>query len=92
MQVISLPVGRTEINPRVASWTVELSEGLGPLVELIALGELDPVIQNPLEKRQAATTLAIRMDRVVAIALSQQIRELARSKGWPLPLEGERRA
>ena len=90
--MISLPVGRTEISPRIASWTVELSEGIGPLVELIALGELDPVIQMPLEKRLAATTLAIRMDRVVAIGLSQQIRELARSKGWPLPLEDGHRA
>jgi len=70
---------------------VELSEGIGPLVELTALGELDPLIQHPLEKRQAATTLAIHMDRGVAIALSQQIRELARSKGWPLPPEDERR-
>ena len=32
-----------------------------------------------------ATTLAIRMDPAAAIALSEQIRALAQTMGWPLP-------
>jgi hypothetical protein len=91
LSYVSLSIGRNNISPKIARWDVELMEGTGPLVELIALGELDPLIQHPLEKRQAATTLAIHMDPKVAIELSQHIRDLARTKGWPLPPEDETR-
>jgi hypothetical protein len=81
---LSLMVGvKTEIPRKVDSWTPGLLEGTGPLVELVASFELDPMIRNPGEKRLMATTLAIRMDPKVAIELAQRILALDLTKGWP---------
>ena len=79
----SLPIGQTIINPKIASVTPRLFEGTGPLVELIASAELDPIVQHPLEKRLMATTLAIRMDPKAAIELARQILALDLTRGWP---------
>jgi hypothetical protein len=43
-------------------------------------------------RHRRATTLAIHMDRKAAIDLAASILALARSMGWPLPLEGESQA
>jgi hypothetical protein len=79
----SLPIGQTIINPKIVSVTPRLLEGTGPLVELIASTELDPIIQVEAEKRLMATTLAIRMDPRAAIELARQILALDLTKGWP---------
>ena len=58
---LSLPIGQTKISQKIADVTPQLLEG-GPLVELIASAELDPMITLDGEKRLRATTLAIRMN------------------------------
>ena len=81
---LSLPIGQTKISQKIADVTPQLLEG-GPLVELIASAELDPMITLDGEKRLRATTLAIRMDRKVATELAERIRALDLTRGWPLP-------
>jgi len=82
---LSLWAGRrNEISQRIESWTVQNYED-GPLVELTALTEFDVAALSDAEKHLMATTLAIRMDPKAAIGLAEQIVELARTKGWPLP-------
>jgi hypothetical protein len=83
----SLPVGcATIIQQKIADVTPRLMEGAGPLVELVASAELDPMIQIEGEKRLMATTLAIRMDPKAAIELAERIRALDLTKGWPKQL------
>jgi hypothetical protein len=74
---------QNRVVQRLGEWTVGLFED-GPLVELRASTELDPTIRVEGEKRLMATTLAIHMDQQAAIELSERIRELARTMGWPL--------
>ena len=81
---LSLPIGQTKISQKIADVTPQLLEG-GPLVELIASAELDPMITLDGEKRLRATTLAIRMDPKVATELAERIRALNLTRGWPLP-------
>jgi hypothetical protein len=76
----SLPIGRTIISQKIADLSPQLYED-GPLVELIASAELDPMIQHEGEKRLSATTLAIRMDPRVAVELAQRILDLDLTRG-----------
>jgi hypothetical protein len=80
----ALPIGQTTIiQQKIADVTPRLMEGTGPLVELIASAELDPMIQIAGERRLMATNLAIRMDPKAAIELADRIRALDLTKGWP---------
>jgi hypothetical protein len=81
---IDLGYGQNRITKKAIAWTAELFEG-GPLVELRASIELDPMIQSDGEKRLMATTLAIQMDPRVANELGEKIRDLDLTKGWPKP-------
>ena len=79
----TLPTARTTvIDQKIADVTPRLFEG-GPLVELIASAELDPILLGENETRLWATTLAIRMDPKVATELAERIRALDLTKGWP---------
>jgi hypothetical protein len=77
-----LPIGQTIISQTIADITPRLYED-GPLVELIASAELDPMIRLDGEKRLWATTLAIRMAPKAAVELAQRILDLDLTKGWP---------
>jgi hypothetical protein len=79
---ITLSYGQNIISKKAVEWEADLFEG-GPLVELRASIELDPMIQADGEKRLMATTLAIQMDPRVAIELCGKIRDLDLTKGWP---------
>jgi hypothetical protein len=87
---IWLSADHHEVGQRLVDLKVEVTDG--PLVRLVASIEPDSAKPPGPGKHRSATTLAIRMDRAAAIALSQQIRELARTMGWPLPPEGGRQA
>jgi hypothetical protein len=80
MTSVTLSVGVNYVNDKVANWRVELAEGSGSLVDLLAYAELDPIIQHPLEKRQAARILALRMDPKVAIESAEKIRSVTHTK------------
>jgi hypothetical protein len=80
----ALPVGQTIIAQKIADVKPQLFEGTGPLVELIASAELDPMIRVEGEKHLMATTLAIRMDPRVAIVLAERILALDLTKDWPI--------
>jgi hypothetical protein len=80
----ALPIGCTTIiQQKIADVTPRLMEETGPLVELIASAELDPMIHIDGERRLMATTLAIRMDPRAAIELAERIHVLDLTKGWP---------
>jgi hypothetical protein len=87
---IWLPIGNHEVGQRMVDLKVEVTDD--PLVRLVASIEPDLATPPGPGRHLWATTLAIRMDRAGAIALSQQIRELARTMGWPLPPEGGHQA
>jgi hypothetical protein len=78
-----LPLGNHECMQRMVDLKVEPTDG--PLVRLTASVEPDHSAPPGPGKHLWATTLAIRMDPAAAIALSEQIRALARTMGWPLP-------
>jgi len=79
----ALPIGRTVIAQKIADVRPALVDETGPLVELIASAELDPMIQSDGERRLMATTLAIRMDPKAANELAERIRVLDLTRGWP---------
>lgn len=85
---IDLPLGDHALFEPAIDWKVEFVAETVHSVKLTASIRCQPT--PPIFGRP--TTLAIQMDRAAAIALSEQIRELARTMGWPLPPEGEPRA
>lgn len=87
---IILPLGHHEMVQRMDDVDVELMDGV--LVKLVASVEAHPAAPPGPGKHRGATTLAIRMDRVVATLLAQRILELAQTMGWPLPPKGESQA
>lgn len=91
-QNIYLPLGEHALLEPVVDWDIEFVSETVHSVKLTASIRSQPVPPFLLAGRRTATTLAIQMDRVAATALSERIRELARSMGWPLPSEGEPQA
>jgi len=73
---------------RVRNTKVGLMDGTGPLLQLTASLQPHAFDTPDGDIAPKATTLAIHMDRAAAIVLSEQIRDLARTMGWPLPPEG----
>ncbi len=78
-------LGHHEFAQRIESTRVELMDGTGPLVRLVTAVQAHPTKPPGPGRHRGATTLAIRMDQVVAIELAAQIYKLARTMGWPLP-------
>ena len=79
--------GHHEFVQRIQKVSFGLLEEDGPLLRLGASVEPHPTKPPGPGRHRGATTLAIRMDRAVAIGLWQQIRDLFQTKGWPLPPE-----
>ena len=92
MPKIILELGHHELVVPAIDWEVVSNPESALAVTLIASIQSHPAIPPFPGTHRGATTLAIQMDRAVAIALSERIRELARSMDWPLPPEGERQA
>jgi hypothetical protein len=81
-----------ELAEPVVSWKAVFIDAIPPAIRLTASVQSDPPIPIFPTQGPTATTLVIQMDAQVAIALAEQIRDLARSMGWPLPLEDEPQA
>jgi hypothetical protein len=83
-----LKLGHHEFIQRVQETSFEPVEGTaGPLLRLCASIEAHPSEPPGPGRHRAATTLAIRMDQVVAIELARQIHETFQRMGWRLPPE-----
>jgi hypothetical protein len=78
-------LGHHEFVQRVQEFSIELLEGTGPLLRLVASVEPHPTKPPGPGRHRGATSLAIRMDRAVATELWRQIRDLFQTKGWRLP-------
>jgi hypothetical protein len=79
-------LGEHELEEPVLAWSVETLDGPAPMVELLASLRSQPMTPLfPMTRGQTATTLAIRMDPVVAMKLYEQLGELGRRMGWRQP-------
>jgi hypothetical protein len=87
-----LELGHHEFIQRVREIEIEPLDGIGPLLRLYAEVEEHPAKPPGPGRHRGATTLAIRMDQVVARKLVQQIREIIHRMDWQLPLEDEPQA
>jgi hypothetical protein len=84
-----LELGHHEFIQRAQDLSIGLLDGTGPLLRLHASAEAHQSKPPGPGRHQGATTLAIRMDQAAAMMLFQQIRDLARTKDWPIAPEGE---
>jgi hypothetical protein len=87
-----LEPGEHEIMNPAVDWRVEYDPDRAASVRLIASARYQPIGPTLPGSLQLATTLVIHTDQAAAMKLFWQIRELARSMGWPLPPEDESRA
>jgi len=80
-----LPLGHTELVQRVERVETTFLDESALYLRLLAQVEAHPDRPPGPAQHQGATSVAIRMDRAVAMTLVKQICDLAKEKGWPLP-------
>jgi hypothetical protein len=80
-----LALGHHEFIQRVEDVSFDPFDANALLMRLCASVEAHPTVPPGPGRHRGATTLAIRMDQAVATTLFQQIRDLFRRMGWPLP-------
>lgn len=83
-----LTLGHHELIQRVQEIEIAPLDATGLLLRLCASVEVHSTEPPGPGRHRGATTLAIRMDRVAAMTLYQQIRDIFQKMGWQLPPQG----
>ncbi len=79
---VDLPQADHVLSVPIVHWSAEFVDAIPPMVELLASIESGPRQTSAPIRGQTATSLAVRMDALVAIRLYEQLGDLIRSMGW----------